>query len=311
MNSFITALRVSSILTGILLITACAQTARQKLPTQLQQAERHNAAGIAADSLKNNIVAEAEFIEAYRLFATVENYRGMVTALVNSSRLYRSQGDKCKTEKVLMQAVQFLPYTAELEGEVCFEMAKLALLKGAYDDAVSWASRGEKNAAEPDRARMLNLHALTLMQKVDLIKAKELAVAALKASRGTVDRREEANALRMLGDIAHADKNFTAAVEMYAAALAIDKELAISVRISDDLRGMARSSISSADPEAATLHYQRSASINMAANQFQRVAEDLKMLRKIFEDTNNSARLSETDELLEKIKHYDSTSVQR
>lgn len=280
---------------------ACAQTPKQKLPAQLQSAERHNLAGIAAESRQKFIAAESEFMEAYRLFSAVENYRGMVTSLVNSSRLYRRQGDTSRAEKVIKPAVDILPHATELEAEVCFEMTKLALARGDDDGAVIWANRGVNSAADIDRGRMLNLHALTYMQKADLPKAKEIAGSALKASRAATDRREEANSFRILGDIAYAGKGYRESLEMYAAALPIDKDMALSIRISDDLRGMARSIAASGDLESAAVYYQRSASVNMAARDFKRGADDLEMLRKVFERTDNRERLSEAAGLLEKI----------
>lgn len=292
-----------SALTVLLLFTACVQPVRQKSPLRLEQAERHNILGINAETRQMFDLADTEFTESYRLYSGVENYQGMVTALVNSSRLNRQRGDNAKAENAMKLALEILPQTPALEAEVCFEMTKLALANGNHDGAVIWAGRGVDSASEIDRGRMLNVSALAFMQKVDYPKAKELAGAALKASRVVVDRREESNALRLLGDIAYAGKNYRESLEMYAAALPIDKELALSTRISDDLRGIARSFAASENLESAAEHYQRSAAINLAERDFKRGAEDLEMLLRIFERTDNSERFFETAELLEKIKH--------
>lgn len=311
MNRFTAALRLISALSICLLLAACAQTPRPKLPLPLQEAGQHNLKGIAAESRQKFTAAEAEFLEAYRLYSAVENYRGMVTVLVNCARLYRGQGDTAKTEMVLKQAVQLLPHTPFLETEVSFEMAKLSLAKGDHDAAINWVTRGLKSAAESDRGRMLNLLAMVHCLKNDLLHGKESAEAALKASRGVNDRREEANALRNLGDIAYAGNSFRVSLQMYEAALSIDKELALSLRISDDLRGIAKSSAASNDLEAAAVNYQRSASINMAERNFKRSVEDLDALRTVFERTNNRERLSETVELLEKVKNSRPKAEQR
>lgn len=288
--------------TFVLLLTACTQKVVRKQPTQIQQADRHNLLGIAAESRLQLTVADAEFMEAFRLHSGVEHYHGMVMSLVNRSRLYRSQGETAKTEKVLQQAVQLMPHVPELKVEVCFEMSKLALMKGNHDDAVNWANRGVESADAVDMARMLNLQALTFMQKSFFQEASIAADSALKASRGTVDKREEANALRILGDLAYADNRFNESLEKYEAALSIDKELAISSRISDDLRRIARSLTKSGGLSAAMTHYQRSLAINLAEHDLKRGAEDQEILRILSEQINGKVGSSNASKSVEKLQ---------
>lgn len=312
MNSSLRYSRIGGgVITVMALITACAQTPKLKPPLQLEQAERHNLQGIAAESRQKFVAAESEFMESYRLYRSVEHYLGMGTALINSSRLYRRQGDYTNTEQVLKQAVGILSQTPELEAEICFEMTKLALAKGDLDAAAIWSARGVKSAAGPDRGRMLNLQAVTAIQQTAPFKAQNLAGLALTASRGSADRREEANALRILGDIAFTGNNFREAQEMYASALSIDKDLALSIRISDDLRGIARSYAAAGDLVPAADHYQRSAAINIAERDFNRGVADLEKLQQVLELANNRERLAEISELLEKIKHPEASPFDR
>lgn len=310
MNRADRSLRGGLAVTLVLLSVACAQTPRQKPPAQLQLAERNNLLGMAAESRQKFAAAEIEFMEAYRRYSAVENYRGMVTALVNSSRLYRRQGNLAGTEAVLKQAEQLVPQAPELEAEVSFEMAKLALAKGEPVLAVNWAERAVQSAVAADRGRMLNLQAIACLQLSELPRARDLALAALKASRGVADRREEANALRLLGDIDYAAKLYPESREMYQAALPLDKELALSVRISDDLRGIARSLAATGELEAAAAYFQRSFAINMAERELGRGVKDLESLRELYERAKNGERLAETVKLLEKMKKTGSTQEQ-
>lgn len=302
MNSSGAHFRAGFLVAILLLVTACAQTPRQKPPASVQVAERHNLLGLAAESRQKYAAAETEFMEAYRCYRAIEHYHGMVTVLVNSSRLYRRLGNLTATGRVLTEAVALLPQTPVLEAEVSFEMTKLALARGDNAAAVTWSARAVRTTAEADRGRMLNLQALVFLQQTELAKAREVALAAVKSSRGGGDRREEANALRLLGAIAYTDKQYRESQEWYEAALPLDKALALSLRISDDLRGIARSLAASGDLEAATLHYQRSVAINMAERELGRSGEDLEILRNLYERTNNRERLDETVKLLEKIR---------
>jgi tetratricopeptide (TPR) repeat protein len=310
MNNRFAAIRFF-LLSIFLLLLSCVQPVRQKPPLQFRQAEKHNSMGIAAEARQKYSVAEAEFTEAYRLYSAVENYRGMVTALVNRSRLYRVQNDIAGTEKVLEQAVALMPHAPELEAEICFEMTKLALLKGDRDAAVYWSEKGVNKAANIDRARMLNLLAGSYFLQAEYVKAKETAESALKEGRLSADRREEANSLRLLGNIAFEEKRLHESQEGFAAALIIDKALALPGRISDDLRGLARTKAATGNLSSAADNYRRSASINVAERDFKRGAEDLEMLRKIYQETGNKEQLAATVELLEKVKSSLSNRQQR
>ncbi len=271
---------------ALLLMTACAQT-KAKLPTLLQQAERHNVTGVAAESKQKFLAAESEFAEAYRLFSSVENYSGMVTALINSSRLYRRLGDSGRTDFVLKQAVNLIPQTPELEAEICFENSKLATLKGDSNEALLWAERAVNSSKDSDRSRMLNLVALLLLQKSDLPKATEAGEAALKFSRSTADRREEANACRLLGEIALLEKRYPAALQFFEAALLIDKELALPGRVIADLTALSRTFEAQGDITNGAHYLQRAVDAELSDKNSPAAAGKLDKLIKLYERTGN------------------------
>lgn len=272
---------------ALLLLSACART-RVKLPTLLQQAERHNVTGVAAESKQKFTAAEAEFIEAYRLFSSVENYSGMVVALINSSRLYRLLGDLEKSDNVLKQAVRLIAATPELEAEVCFEKSKLATLKGNVDSALPWAERAVNSASDRDRARMLNLAAVIHFRNGAVQNAGEFAEAALKSARSVADRREEANALRLLGEIAVMEKQYVASLQLYESALVIDKELAIPGRISADLVALSHAAEAQGDIPKGTEYLQRAVDAEIGDRNSKDAAGNLDRLIKLYEQTGNS-----------------------
>jgi tetratricopeptide (TPR) repeat protein len=273
---------------AILSLFACSTAPKQKLPPQLQQAQRHNLAGVAADEKDKLLVAEAELIESYRLFSSVENYRGMITALINSSRVYRRQGDLKKADNVLKKAEILIPDYPDLETELYFESCKLALLKGDKDGALLWGEKGAASAKDADRGRMLNLLAAVHLQKGSVSKGREIAERALNSARSSSDRREEANALRTLGDIACLEKRYNDAFQLYDSALVIDKELAIPGRIAADLAALSRAAEALGDISRSAGYLQRSIDATIADQSVKVAAENLDRLINLYQRSGNN-----------------------
>lgn len=282
--------RSNCLLTAVLLtffLAGCAQT-RIRLPALLQQAERHNLAGVSAESKQKFTVAEDEFMEAYRLFSSIENYSGMVVTLINSSRLYRRTGESDKSATVLNQAVKLIAQAPELEAEVCFEKSKLALQNGDIAGALPWAERGVSSAGDRERARMLNLTAAIHFQTGALHKARETAETALKSGKSSDDRREEANALRLLGEIAAREKNHRDSSRLFESALAIDKELAIPVRVSADLTALSHAAEARGEIVQAAEYLQRAVEAQIGDRNSKAAAGNLDKLIKLYEQSGNN-----------------------
>jgi tetratricopeptide (TPR) repeat protein len=86
--------------------------------------------------------------------------------------------------------------------------------------------------------RMRNLLARILFLEGKTDDAQARAGDALEANRKAGVRGEEANSLRLLGDIAAARADRKAAEGLYLEALSIDKETAESGKIASDLRAL-------------------------------------------------------------------------
>lgn len=222
-----------------LLLPACALTPPPKAPHTIRAAERHNARGITALEQGRYPAAETEFNEAYRDYASVENFPGMVTVLVNSSRLYRKQGQPARAAAMIDQAGNLVGQVPALAAEVWFEKGKIASLSNDHEGAVRWADRALQAADDKNRAMILNFYAVSLLKSHDLSHASQRGESALKESRARGDRLEEANALRTLADIALSRMAAPDAERYYRSALEIDKQLAVSQAVSEDLRGVA------------------------------------------------------------------------
>src|SRR6185369_1473491 len=201
-------LALSGVMVIPLLFSSCISSPKQKLPVVLQLAERRNIIGVTAESQGKLAAAESEFMEAHRLFSSVENFHGMVLTLINSSRVYRRKGDFAKADASIDRALNLVEQTPELASEIYFEKAKSFLGKSVLDDAAFWADKAVGMARERDLPRMLNLYAMICLKQGVLEKAREKAIAAEKSSRSLGEKNEEGNSLRILAEVAFLEKRF-------------------------------------------------------------------------------------------------------
>jgi len=295
-------LALSGVMVIPLLFSSCISSPKQKLPVVLQLAERRNIIGVTAESQGKLAAAELEFMEAHRLFSSVENFHGMVLTLINSSRVFRKKGDFAKADAAIDHALNLALQTPELAAEIYFEKAKSSLAKPALDDAGFWADKAVKSAGEKDLSRMLNLYSLICLRKGLLEKAKEKAVAAEKSSRSLGEKREEGNSLRILADVAFLEKRFNDSLQFFQSALVVDKEVAVPNRISDDLRGVGRAYEMLGDFTAAALSFNRSAATNVAVRAFSRAGEDLEKVAALYRNSGDESRATEALVALEKLR---------
>lgn len=256
--------RLPGALLTLSLLSACVTPPKSVAPV-VKQGERHNLKGLRAGGEKNYQKAAAEFAEAYRLYRSVEDYNGMVTALINSSRLHRSAGQSPLAAEATGQALLLVANTPQLAHEVWFEKAQLLLLQHDSASALLWGEKALAAARESDRPRMLNLLAEIERRQGEPLKAARLAEEAREQSRRHSDRREEANALRLLGNLELAAKRPKEAVSRFTAALVIDKELALNRKIAADLRALSSCHEQLGDEAAAAAFRRRAEAVETAA----------------------------------------------
>lgn len=271
-----------------LMMVSCSHSPRIKPPPQLQLAERLNQEGIDAEQKDHFSEAEARFSESYRLYAAVEHYHGMVTALVNRSRLFRRQGMTARAEAAMTQADTLVVHTPDLRSEVFFENSRIAMLQGDTDGALRWAESAAAAAGEADRGRMANLLAGVYKVKGDTHRSTEFATAGLKLSRGSGNRREEANSHRLAGDAALVEKRYPDALQHYETALFIDKELAMTERVTTDLSALSTIAHASGDIVGAAAYLQRSVDTALAAGKSASAVADLERLAGFYSGSGRS-----------------------
>jgi len=257
---------------------------------------------VNAESQGRLAAAESEFMAAHRLFSSVENFHGMVLTLINSSRLYRKKGDFAKADASIDRALKLVEQTPELASEIYFEKSKSFLGKSDLDDAGFWADKAVKMALEKDLPRMLNLYAMICLRKGLPEKAREKATAAERSSRSLGEKSEEGNSLRILAEVAFLEKRFNDSLLFFQSALVVDKDVAASSRISDDLRGIGRASEMLGDFNAAAHSFNRSAAANIAGREFSRAGDDLEKVVSFYKKAGDGLRETEALRTLEKFR---------
>ncbi len=293
--------RVCSALLAASLFAGCVTTPkREALP--LQQAARHNQKGLRAEETSNLKRAGAEFAEAYRLYSSIENYPGMVTALINSSRLFRTAGELESAEAVTDRAVLLAVNTPELAPEVWFEKAKLSLLKGGVEEALLWSEKALAASPDTEQHRMLNLSARIYLGKGQRARAGELAEEGLKKSRKQSDRQEEANALRLIGELELLEKRQKGAIDRFSEALAIDKELALPRKISADLRALSQCYELMGDRVTAAAYLDRAVEVSVSHGDHKQAVVDLEKLHLLQEQIGQKDAAFKTEELIRKLR---------
>ncbi len=189
-------------------------------------------------------------IESYRnalyIARSIQDEKSEAIILLNLSRLYMKKGDRERAVLYLDSMERLLRFSSmdektimELKGEYMLEMASVDISKGDYDDALSlleFIIKGDFSNSLLGRA--MNLKARILIMKGDRVESGRLLEEALRLNRTSGSRVEEANTLRLLGDLNLIDDP-RRAIDYYKDALSIDRSLALPEKIGMDLERIA------------------------------------------------------------------------
>jgi tetratricopeptide (TPR) repeat protein len=222
----------------VISINGCASGERPHLPKARVEAILHNERGIEAELHNDYNKAVSEFAESLRLHSSIENLPGILTSLTNMARVNRAAGDVKSAETYIDKGLHLVSDFPEFSAELQFEKAMLRFMQNRLDDAAEAAKIAHDSAIPEQKPRISNLISSIELRRESYDKASRFAEVALNASVKTGDRSEEANALRLLGEIAYHDKKVDLAMQRYQQSLAIDKELGRPKRIADDLYGL-------------------------------------------------------------------------
>jgi tetratricopeptide (TPR) repeat protein len=279
---------------AILAMAGCSGSLPPPLPPARAEANRLNERGIEADRRGDGATAMAAFSEAYRRYAAIEHFPGMVTALINSARVSSDRGDFSAAQQALTRADELSRFTPRLKAEVCFEQARLLLRRGKTGEALAWGERALFSADGREEARMLNLLALVRFRLAERERAEALAERALTQARRHDDQREQANALRLSGECALKRGDTASAGTYFNQALALDRDLALGAKIAADLRGLAATAELAGERQSALELWSRAADVSLAGSDRSGAIASLERLVLLYErvgDTGSAARV--------------------
>ncbi|MBI5141496.1 MAG: hypothetical protein HZA20_04785 [Nitrospirae bacterium] len=207
------------------------------------------------------------FRAALRLSRSIDDRDGMANALLNMTRTCRATPKCAETPSLLAEAESVVSPGTPLYRETLFERARLALSSGEYALGLATANRLLDASADDKamRGRAMNLKALLLFASGDTALARTSANAALLLNRETEIRSEEANSLRILGDIERSARNWSAAAAHCNAALEADRKLGASRYVALDLVCLGECAAATGDSKAAADFSKRAADAAEAA----------------------------------------------
>jgi tetratricopeptide (TPR) repeat protein len=243
-------------------LPGCSGPAPPPLPRAKESALSWNRRGLAAEARGDADGAIIAFREALKTHRSVEDGDGAAAALVNLARVHRLKEEPGAARERIDEALLLVPPDSPLFPEAAFEKAKVSLAAGDLPAARDWARKAALAATGPSRGRFLNL-----LARVDFLRgaageARSGAEAALAANRSAGARAEEANSLRLLGDLSSAGGDRKGAERLYLEALAIDKEIAESRKIAADLMALGAAAAAGGETERALAFYGRAAEVS-------------------------------------------------
>lgn len=282
--------------------SGCSGAVPAPVPPAKERAGVWNRRGLAAEARGDRDGALAAFREELKIHRSIEDTDGSAVALINLARLHRLKGEIPSAKEKIDSVLLLVPPENPLFPETAFEKGKIALAAGDLPAAKGWAAKAVLASTGRSAGRMLNLLARILFLDGKADEARARAGDALEANRKAGARGEEANSLRLLGDIAAARADRKAAEELYLMALSIDKEAAESGKIASDLRALGGVAEARGDTATALAFFSRAVEVSRNGDDPREAAAGLLEMARLYEKTGSpnkaNSALAEREKLL-------------
>ena len=286
MNSGYRSCRAAALILCLLAAVAvcgCSSPVPIPVPPARAHALSWNKRGLEAETRGNRDGAISAFEESLRINRSIEDFDGIAVSLLNLARIHRKKMELPLAKERIEEALRIVSTGNPLFPEAAFEKAKVELALGNLRDAEDWARKTIPAEKKPYSGRMQNLLSRILLLEGKAGEALPLAIAALESNRESGERAEEANSLRLIGDITLEEGNPQGAQARYMAALEIDKELAESVKVASDLRALGAAASARGETAEAIAFYERAAQVSRGGNMPMEAKEALSELDRIKE----------------------------
>jgi tetratricopeptide (TPR) repeat protein len=206
---------------------------------------------------------------ALDLYRALDDADGVATELVNLSVAQLAAGDVAGAIATLdpFFANPGLEFSAAQRAEAAYRRAWIARRTADARETDTWLTRAEGwcRGECPANGRLLNLRAQIALEGGDLATAREQATRAVAANRKTQDRVEEANAVRLLANVAASHGDHAGARAHFEQALALDKETGQAAKIHADLIGIGLSLRAQGRGREAVEYFERARSVAQGA----------------------------------------------
>jgi len=283
-------------------LSACSTTPGKsgiRSETHLQT-EKLLERGLRAQQKSDTRQAEQLFVDALALSSSIEDNPDRVIALVNLARLNRLGGKVDASNLYIDQALQICSAHPEFTSEVTYEKALLEIALN-NNDALKWASRSLDAENGLSKGVRRNLMARIQLINGNLDAAIKTATIALQENRNNDLPEEEANSLRMLGDIELKSRRPDTANRLYLEALDIDKKMGVSPKVGLDLEKLAEVAKSRNDQTLTAEYLERACSVHLAAGRREKAAVLLQELIQAYQKNGNASAAEKARTTLEQL----------
>lgn len=254
-----------ALLISVALLAACGSPPPRP-PLALERAQTADQDARRALRMGDAKNARLLFARSLAFHQSVDDVDGAASALVSLATVSHQMHDDEAALRLLDQisSDQAGVYSLEWRTTAAFRKAVVLADLGRGDEAGTALALADRQCERncPSRAGIDVLKARLALLRGDTAAALELAQPVASAQAG---KEEQANALRIVAAAEEKLARYDAALSHYRAALELDKSLALSSRIEDDLNGMARVSIHLGRDEEGAGYARRALMVREAA----------------------------------------------
>jgi tetratricopeptide (TPR) repeat protein len=274
------------VVAGLALLAACAQQPGK--PIAARQAEAIEANRRAELRFRSGDFdgAVQQYQVALQIAQSVENVDGIAANAINLSIAYQRLGKHAEARASLEPVLDHsrLRFPPARLAQAALRRAVLDFDERRHADAAEWLEKAATWCGQQGctlSSAINNVRGLLALEEGRTDAAAASARAALDASKGSGDRVEAANAMRLLGNVAIRAGDAAAALAPLTDALAIDRELALPRKIYLDLVGLGRASALGGERAAARTYYERALAVSEADRDAQAAAEVRDLIRSL------------------------------
>lgn len=230
---------------------------------------RHHERAVRAYARGNLPLAAAEYQLALRGAEAIEDAAAIAVARINLARVWResSHYEQSHQQLAALFAAPQLAYPAASLAAAAILQGQLYLEQEDVAAATEWAARGEQTCQSRCEVRpsLQLLRAQLAMRAHHQDEANKLVEEAIGGLNSPAQAVEQANALRLSGELAYAAQDDARATTRFEQALALDLKLGLPLKIRLDLSRLAQTAARAGRAAEAANYAARAAAVGRAS----------------------------------------------